>query len=89
MSKLAHWIVLTIAIGIVVCILSYVLSTFGMTSTSSSATYNAGGIVCLVFICVASVCEIVGTLLIWTRKNVPDITVDEHQILLLAKNQLK
>ena len=89
MSKLAHWIVLTIAIGIVVCILSYVLSTFGMTSTSSSATYNAGGIVCLVFICVASVCEIVGTLLIWTRKNVPDITVDDHQILLLAKNQLK
>ena len=89
MSKLAHWIVLTITIGIVVCILSYVLSTFGMTSTSSSATYNAGGIVCLVFICVASVCEIVGTLLIWTRKNVPDITVDDHQILLLAKNQLK
>ena len=89
MSKLAHWIVLTIAIGIVVCILSYVLSTFGMTSTSSSATYNAGGIVCLVFICVAYVCEIVGTLLIWTRKNVPDITVDDHQILLLAKNQLK
>ena len=89
MSKLAHWIVLTIAIGIVVCILSYVLSTFGMTSTSSSATYNAGGIVCLVFICVASVCEIVGTLLIWTRKNVLDITVNDHQILLLAKNQLK
>ena len=89
MSKLAHWIVLTIAIGIVVCILSYVLSTFGMTSTSSSSTYNAGGIVCLVFICVASVCEIVGTLLIWTRKNVPDITVNDHQILLLAKNQLK
>jgi len=89
MSKLAHWIVLTIAIGIVVCILSYVLSTFGMTSTSSSATYNAGGIVCLVFICVASVCEIVGTLLILTRKNVPDITVNDHQILLLAKNQLK
>lgn len=89
MCKLAHWIVLTIAIGIVVCILSYVLSTFGMTSTSSSATYNAGGIVCLVFICVASVCEIVGTLLIWTRKNVPDITVNDHQILLLAKNQLK
>lgn len=89
MCKLAHWIVLTIAIGIVVCILSYVLSTFGMTSTSSSATYNAGGIVCLVFICVASVCEIVGTLLIWTRKNVLDITVNDHQILLLAKNQLK
>lgn len=89
MCKLAHWIVLTIAIGIVVCILSYVLSTFGMTSTSSSATYNAGGIVCLVFICVASVCEIVGTLLILTRKNVPDITVNDHQILLLAKNQLK
>ena len=89
MCKLAHWIVLTIAIGIVVCILSYVLSTFGMTSTSSSATYNAGGIVCLVFICVASVCEIVGTLLIWTRKNVPDITVDDHQILFLAKNQLE
>lgn len=89
MSKLAHWIILTIAIGIVVCISSYVLSAFGMTSTSSSATYNAGGIVCLVFICVASVCKIVGTLLIWTRKNVPDITVDNHQILLLAKNQLK
>ena len=89
MCKLAHWIVLTIAIGIVVCILSYVLSTFGMTITSSSATYNAGGIVCLVFICVSSVCEIVGTLLIWTRKNVLDITVNDHQILLLAKNQLK
>jgi len=39
MSKLAHWIVLTITIGIVVCILSYVLSTFGMTSTSSLGTY--------------------------------------------------
>ena len=61
MSKLGHWIILTIAIGIVVGILSYVLSAFGMTSTSSSVTYNAGGIVCLVFICVACVCEIVGT----------------------------
>ena len=66
MSKFAHWIVLIIAIGIV-GILSYVLSAFGMTSTSSSVTYNAGGIVCLVFICVACVCEIVGTLSIWTR----------------------
>ena len=61
MSKLTHWIVLTITIDIVVGILSYVLSAFGMTSTSSSVTYNAGGIVCLVFICVACVCEIVGT----------------------------
>ena len=61
MSKLTHWIVLTITIGIVVGILSYVLSAFGMTSTSSSVTYNAGGIVRLVFIYVACVCEIVGT----------------------------
>ena len=76
MSKLGHSIVLTIAIGIVVGILSYVLSAFGMTSTSSSVTYNVGGIVCLIFICVACVCEIVGTLSIWTRKNVPDITAD-------------
>lgn len=89
MSKLAHWIVLTIAIGIVVCILSYVLSTFGMTSTSSSATYNAGGIVCLVFICVASVCEIVGTLLILTRKNVPDITVDRPSSSASSKKSAK
>jgi hypothetical protein len=48
MSKLTRWIVLTIATGIVVGILSYVLSAFGMTGTSSSVTYNAGGIVCLV-----------------------------------------
>ena len=89
MSKLARWIVLTIAIGIVAGILSYVLSAFGMTGTSSSVTYNAGRIICLVFICVACFCEIVGTLSIWTRKNVPDITVDRPSSSTSSKKSAK
>ena len=76
MSKFAHWIVLIIAIGIVVGILSYVLSAFGMTSTSSSVTYNAGGIVCLVFI-------------FELEKMFLTLQLIDHQVLLLAKNQLK
>lgn len=89
MSKLVRWIVLTITISIVVGILSYVLSAFGMTGTSSSITYNAGGIVCLVFMCVACFCEIVGTLSIWTRKNVPDITVDRPSSFASSKKSAK
>ena len=85
MSKLARWIVLTIAIGIVAGILSYVLSAFGMTGTSSSVTYNAGRIICLVFICVARF----WTLSIWTRKNVPDITVDRPSSSTSSKKSAK
>lgn len=88
MSKLARWIVL-IPIAIVVGILFYVLSAFGMTGTSSSVTHNTGGIVCLVFICVACFSEIVGTLSIWTRKNVPDITVDRPSSSASSKKSAK
>ena len=76
MSKLSRWIVLSTSVGIFVVILSIILSTLGMTKTDSKINFNAGGIACLVFIIIASICEVIGTLRIWTRKNVSDITID-------------
>lgn len=78
MSKLSRWIVLSITVGIVVAILNIVLATFGYKMEGSTAVgLTPAGIAIMVILILTGICEIIGSILIWTKKSIPDVTIDK------------
>ena len=79
MSKLARQIIITIIAGIIAFVLSKGLD-FCITVDGeiTKITNKVGFCVCLIFMCILAVVLIIGTILIWTKKNVPDITIGKR-----------
>ena len=78
MSKFARWIVLTITVAIIAAILYIFLATFGYKTDGTTVVgLTPAGIAIMVILILTGICEVIGAILIWTQKSIPDITVDK------------